>query len=224
MNKPHRITFTGLDEYLTVKDLVEIKRFSEYADDNDIQVEFGVLISEKPKSNRYPSMAGIETIINGLNPFFKYDDYRDDIVNLSFHFCGSIARQINNGILLAEDFLYQASRVQVNLCGELNLNNIVNQFNYSIVQCRGEFPTESGRAQWLYDISGGRGIEPESYPKAPSYYCGYAGGISESNVLEVIRKINNPGDYWIDMESNIRVNDKFDLDTCKRIYDKVLNA
>lgn len=214
MNKPSRITFTGLDEFLTVKDLAEIKRFSEYTDDNDIQVEFGVLISSNPKGNRYPSMTGIETIFDALCPH----------VSLAFHFCGSLARQINSGMPLPKRFLNFALRTQVNLSGELNLNNIVNQFNYSIVQCRGEFPIEPGRAQWLYDISGGRGIEPESYPKAPSYYCGYAGGISESNVLEVIRKINNPGDYWIDMESNIRFDDKFDLDTCKRIYDKVLSA
>ena len=83
----------------------------------------------------------------------------------------------------------------------------------------------------LFDRSGGKGISPEKWPK-PIYNvdCGYAGGLGPDNLNEQILKIiETVGQqtvyevdfpfaplqidvpFWIDMETSVRTNDKFDL-------------
>jgi hypothetical protein len=71
-------------------------------------------------------------------------------------------------------------------------------------------------ADVLYDPSGGRGIETAEWPKLPSssVYLGYAGGIGPDNVgsvLDVLLSDQSRGDFWIDMESRVRTDDKLDL-------------
>ena len=70
-------------------------------------------------------------------------------------------------------------------------------------------------AVWMFDVSGGRGVLPEEWikPKNGSY-AGFAGGLNPDNVcdqLKKINKINGKNPYWIDVESGVRTDDKFDL-------------
>jgi hypothetical protein len=71
-------------------------------------------------------------------------------------------------------------------------------------------------ADVLYDPSGGRGVETAEWPTLPtsSVYMGYAGGIGPDNVdsvLNVLLSDRSRGDFWIDMESRVRTDDRLDL-------------
>lgn len=82
----------------------------------------------------------------------------------------------------------------------------------------------------LFDVSGGAGIVPKEWPE-PEYiessdgeteqyaYHGYAGGLGPDNVLaelERIRKVvdgvNETTRVWIDMETQVRTDERLDLD------------
>ena len=72
---------------------------------------------------------------------------------------------------------------------------------------------EMGRVSALFDASGGRGIEPFRWPVSPvSIRFGFAGGIGPDNLVEVLRDIGpREAPFWIDMESGVRTDDRFDL-------------
>jgi len=74
----------------------------------------------------------------------------------------------------------------------------------------------------LLDNSGGIGrvLDIVAPPEDFRYTPGYAGGINPENVAEVIGKIealNLKQDYWIDMETGVRIDDWFDLDKCEAV-------
>ncbi len=67
----------------------------------------------------------------------------------------------------------------------------------------------------LFDLSGGAGRLPETWPQAKGY-CGYAGGLSPDNLqsqLELIEQVAGDGFIWIDTETRVRSEDDriFDL-------------
>lgn len=73
----------------------------------------------------------------------------------------------------------------------------------------------------LFDGSAGRGVSPQQWP-APvaGHFCGYAGGLRPENVQEHIEKIAHvAGDRetWIDMESGVRTDDRFDLAKVRQV-------
>ena len=93
---------------------------------------------------------------------------------------------------------------------------------------------------FLMDSSGGNGIEitnfkiPETfdinnykkkYIKKNIYLFGFSGGLSLENIKEKAEKIKVQNkdefwfknDFWIDFETNIRTNNKFDLDKIQKI-------
>ena len=76
------------------------------------------------------------------------------------------------------------------------------------------------------DNSGGHGIQETEWVKTSDKWFGYAGGINEENVLDVVQSINhiNNNDYWIDMESSLRTNDLFDISICRRICEKLMKS
>lgn len=67
----------------------------------------------------------------------------------------------------------------------------------------------------LFDASAGRGVAPDSWDSPiPGHFCGYAGGLNPDNIekhLESISKAASGQIIWVDMESGVRTNDKFDL-------------
>ena len=224
------ITFTGVDEDTDFNRLASIQQ--RYP-----KVEFGVLVSRKWKENgqRY------------LSPF-KARELRGLGLRLSAHLCGSIARDVLHmgGFSNTDDFseiIDMFSRVQLNvsnydepenmspyiLPGPLQEIIIQQAFNHNtFMLCR----IASGDCiSILLDESGGKGIEAPF--RMPSYlhnvHVGFAGGINPDNVVAKIQEITSlphVNRFWIDMESGVRTNDRFDLDkveqVCELVYDKFL--
>jgi phosphoribosylanthranilate isomerase len=63
-------------------------------------------------------------------------------------------------------------------------------------------------------------VLPDKWPRpVPGIYCGYAGGLGPDNVVEQVKKISEvAGDvpFWIDAETKLFTNDRFDLDKVRR--------
>ena len=225
------ITFTGVDDVTDLHRLVDIQK--KYP-----KVEFGVLVSRKWKENG-PRF---------LSPF-KTKELRGLGLRLSAHLCGSMARDVLHmgGFSNTDDFpeiIDIFSRVQLNvsnydepenmspyiLPGPLQEIIIQQAFNHNtFMLCR----IASGDCiSILLDESGGKGIEAPF--RMPSYlhnvHVGFAGGINPDNVVAKVQEITSLphiNRFWIDMESGVRTNDRFDLDkveqVCELVYDNFLN-
>lgn len=79
----------------------------------------------------------------------------------------------------------------------------------------------AGRASVLFDPSGGRGIEAFRWPSPPiGCHLGYAGGIKPDQIVDTLKEIgvvDSP--FWIDMESGVRTDDKFDLAKVRQVLE-----
>jgi hypothetical protein len=73
----------------------------------------------------------------------------------------------------------------------------------------------------LFDPSGGRGERPAAWPLPPEGVpMGYAGGITPDNVVETLESIGHiAAPFWIDMESGVRTDDRFDLGKVRRVLE-----
>lgn len=73
----------------------------------------------------------------------------------------------------------------------------------------------------LFDESAGRGISPDSWDAPlPGHFCGYAGGMNPDNVqqnIDMIARVAAGQTTWIDMETGIRTDDRFDLQKVERV-------
>ncbi|MBQ8202441.1 MAG: hypothetical protein IJZ74_11815 [Clostridia bacterium] len=80
--------------------------------------------------------------------------------------------------------------------------------------------------QGFQDASGGRGIVNTEWMTPKTEFFGYAGGIGPDNVVETVKAIQSvcPSDFWIDMESSIRTNDKFDVEKCRLVCQALTEA
>lgn len=201
---PRFITFTGADEFTDIDRMVSLsKRYP---------IEWGILFSPKRQGQgRYPPLAFVQRLIDCGR------------LRLAAHLCGGHARSALGGIDPLGLGRGSFGRVQINTA-EPNIDiAAVRKWAEglgvrAILQCRGaEFPKTAAVA-WLFDQSGGRGIEPGAWPKShQTSQCGYAGGIGPDNVLDVLSRIDST-DFWIDMESKVRdANDRFDLDAVERV-------
>lgn len=73
----------------------------------------------------------------------------------------------------------------------------------------------------LFDASAGQGISPDTWD-APlaGHFCGYAGGLNPENLarnLQDIARVAAGHETWIDMETGVRTDDRFDLDKVRRV-------
>ncbi len=203
---PKFITFTGLDKETNVDAIAALAA--------DYPVEFGVLISPTRTGvdNRYPSVDVIEHFLERELP-------------LALHVCGGFSKAIMDGERpdMGIDPM-RFKRVQINHLTP-DVEKIVAYADYygvrAIAQWRDSiFPAED-RIDWLYDTSGGRGMQPMTWPAYPHRFVGYAGGISENNVSSILDTVGATGDYWIDMESSLRTFDKFDHAVVERVLRSV---
>lgn len=75
----------------------------------------------------------------------------------------------------------------------------------------------------LFDESAGRGISPDRWDAPlPGHFCGYAGGLNPENVaqhIDLISRVAADQTTWIDMESGIRTDDRFDLAKVRRVLE-----
>jgi hypothetical protein len=206
--KPDFITFTGVDDWTSITEMASLS--------DQYPVEWGVLLSatRQGKDPRYP---GGDTQSKLL-----WSNLR-----LSAHLCGSYARSIvETGSIddmhIPVDLGY-FRRIQINHSHPIP--KMINKFHLGwgprcIAQCREEFPKDTS-IDWLFDQSGGRGLEPATFPPYPGRLVGYAGGIGPSNVLDVIDSIAATGPYWLDMESHVRINDRFSVALCRQVCEFV---
>lgn len=203
--KPEFITFTGVDDNTNIYDLIDLA--------NQYPIEFGILFSPDRQGvdPRYPSIETVSRLC------------RKNLV-LSAHLCGDYTKRIMNGEEIELPFDSSAfNRAQINHSNpdmdkiiSFALDNAI----ACIMQVRDTFPTFDG-IEYLFDKSGGRGIEIDSFPEYPGNWCGYAGGFGPDNVAEMISKINASGIYWIDMETKIRTDNKFDISKCRKVCEIV---
>lgn len=208
-SNPKFITFTGADDHTDIDEMSTLS--------GKYPIEWGILFSPSRQGidPRYPGGAAQSRLLwSGMR--------------LSAHLCGAYALSIMdtgslNGLHIPVD-LGIFKRIQVNHRAPNPAR--INTFRKGwgprcIAQCRGlKFPDDTS-VDWLHDVSGGTGKQPELIPEYPGHLVGYAGGIGPNNVLSVIQRIDADGPYWIDMESNVRTNDRFDLRLCQLVCEAV---
>lgn len=205
--KPRFITFTGADDNTSIEGMIELSR--------QYPIEWALLLSPKRQGEgRYPSLGFVREVIREPLAF-------------AAHLCGGDAREVIESGYSKHDFLIMVDRVQINTADPHVQPTLIAQWADSIsvkgiLQCREQFP-EISAIDVLFDASGGRGIEPKTWPKAPvGQFVGYAGGLNPSNVTDAVSKISAIADnYWIDMETGVRTDDRFDLDKCRAVCEAV---
>jgi hypothetical protein len=228
-----RVTVTGADGSVDPGDLVAIAEDFPF-------VEFGILLSKKHKGGlRFPSMEWLKDLDSICSSGAD--------LALSGHICGYWVRNICLG---GSEFFgeldpawkmfdrfqlnFHAEPHKVNLAGlkKMLSDNLgterqvilqhdgVNNFFFSALSNSSEID-----AVPLFDLSGGAGRVPGSWPKAiPGVYCGYAGGLSPDNLeeqLEMISAVIGPETIWIDAETHLRSKDDaiFDLAKVRRFLE-----
>lgn len=219
MNLPRFITFTGVDAHTDVAEMCALSHL--------YPIEWGVLFSPaRQGTGRYPPLSIIREIV------------RDAPLDFAAHLCGGYSRDvlIKNATLLDPLITDFFGRAQVNT-SEPGVRPVdiarwaaLAQVK-PILQCRGieTFP-EDLHVSWLFDASGGRGLQPAAWPRPPERYrglfVGYAGGLAPDNVAGHVERIGQLAvDYWIDMETGVRdENDRFDLARCRAVCEAVYGS
>ncbi len=229
-----RITFSGADDGVDPDALIEISRAHPY-------VEWGILCSTKRRGTaRYPSEVWIAAL--AARAFDAMKTLRRG-VQLSAHFCGEMAREVERGErwpLPAANPSFQ--RVQLNgikipaaqtlidfLKKSPGLPEVILQVPTLLQLIDAQIVAERVPCivSALFDPSAGQGLAPkEPWPALPSQAhrklrVGYAGGINPTNVVKVLAGLRTPHReqlaYWIDMESGIRTEEKFDLEKVREV-------
>ncbi len=217
-----QVTLTGADDSIQPEELFKLHKLYPF-------VEFGILFSKSSEGNyRFPSRIWL----NHLYELYS----KDSSLNLSMHLCGKWVRDLCQGLDTFvwdnKSILGMFTRLQLNfhtyphLINNLFIPNLksnkgnIKQYvfqldgkNHNIYQ---DAVSNGVNAVPLYDLSGGNGVLPKQWDSPIGNYCGYAGGLSPSNLQEQLIKIeqvigDNP--IWIDAETHVRSldNKKFDL-------------
>lgn len=214
MTLPTFITFTGADDETDIAKMVELSEL--------YPIEWGILFSPTRRgSPRYPSIEWLDKL------------RAEGPARLSAHLCGGYSRAVlERGVTevdrsLADRFM----RAQINTSDQRANPASITEWAESIgitpiMQCRAGFP-EDRRVSWLFDASGGRGIEPSFWPAPPigssKTFVGYAGGLRPENVAAHLSHISILArNYWIDMETGVRdEHDRFSIDRCRQVCEAV---
>lgn len=229
------LTITGIDDRTDLDRFVKL--LEKYNATNF--VEWGVLFSQaKQGTGRYPNFDFLKDLKN------LADQWN---LKISAHLCGKWVRDLVGGefTFIKEnpiDFLDVAQRIQLNMVDAMFMSldpkvlmKTINQHSSSltpscsvILQTKRPFERskEMSSFDMLFDVSGGHGVSPSSWPEpADKIYCGYAGGFGPENLaerLQLLSKLVNNRMIWVDMETKVRdENDNFDLDKveeCISIY------
>lgn len=223
------VTVTGADDSVNIEDLFKIQNEFPF-------VEFGILISDRYSfsggANRFPSRDWIKKLINENNKSSLK-------LNLSGHICGNWVKHLLLGTFpdfseIDSKMFHAFNRWQINTHAQKHkidfdkLEAILKYLAYDnksvifqidnvndiITECK---KRKHENISGLFDLSHGAGILPSEWPKpTDGVYCGYAGGLSPSNVIDQIEKIIPLVDekiIWIDAETHLRSDDdrNFDL-------------
>lgn len=221
-----RVTITGADDGVDPGELVRLSAEFPF-------VEWGILFSRSRQGDpRYPSWRWLLDLTCRCRP----------PVALAAHLCGHFARTL----LVGEDDWPDEFKGNIaDAFARIQLNGISPERPPSLVatvlnRTPGvEYVLQSSprtlpyaalisvlaeNVSSLWDESGGRGIALGAAPPLfPGLRQGYAGGITPDNVVEVISMLRaTPGGdpFWIDMESGVRTDDRFDLQKVREVLTK----
>jgi hypothetical protein len=215
--KPKLITFSGFDDNTSIEGMEDLSR--------RYPVEWAVLFSpsRQGKDNRYPSMSAIRNLVHRNAGHH---------LRLAAHLCGDHSRAIMAGhtgqpvdMPISLDHF---NRIQINHPDPVPA--LLHKFAADwlprvIMQSKSiTWPARWGTFDMLFDASRGQGIAPAAWPEHPGYYVGYAGGIGPDNVAAVINEIGANHAYWIDMESGVRTDDRFDIEKCRAVCEAVFGV
>jgi len=220
------ITLSGLDEYGTpgFRDAIERRQFEKH--------EVGILYSEKRLgTTRYPDYK----LINRLF----------ELPRVSLHLCGrAVYDLIRKGRVSneLESLINIADRVQLNISATewspktvaKNLNSVnsamawIIQFRENSLDNCVEIADLLFNPHFLFDSSGGRGELPDSWPTIDLPNMGAAGGLNPENIranLDLMRERGYIRDgFWIDVESGVRTDDKWDWDKARAFVENTEDA
>lgn len=213
--KIDRVTITGADDNTDVSVMRIASMVYPF-------VEWGILFSkQRTGTPRYPSSTKLQEIL-------------EQGFQLSAHLCGQYSRDIMEG----QDFCFLESlkgfkRAQINYNfgksegweikwviewarshPEISLIFQSNYSNSRAIDIITKLPHPPSNIHFLYDSSGGRGVEIANiqFPYK-NHYTGYSGGIHPGNISGVCGKIamhKSKDKVWIDMESGVRTEDELD--------------
>jgi hypothetical protein len=235
-----RVTITGADEQTRPEDLLRLQRAYPF-------VEWGILLS-KSSEGRRPRFPAHDWILR----LFEAD--QDGELVACGHLCGAWVRDLcEGGGAFARDrpqLARKFDRLQLNFHAETHrihpapfvraLALLVGEgfvreeefiFQIDDVNDRAmDIAADGGiRAAPLFDLSGGAGVLPASWPVPVTPRAGYAGGLSPENVVgqiaaiaEVVAKAEVvPGDteVWIDVETHVRTREVFDIGKVERFLE-----
>jgi hypothetical protein len=209
-SNPTFIAFTGVDSADCLPGMMDLGRH--------YPIEWGVLVDDDKVDD-----------ILFANPDVRARLLETPGLLCAAHVCGEQARLIANSPQDVTVDLSRFQRAQVNhsFSGS-SAEQIENTVRFgrmkrvrTMLQCLVDFPADC-RLDWLYDTSFGTGKSPDRWPALPGAQgplCGYSGGIRAENVRDILSDIAAPvgSQYFIDMESGVRTDGRFDLGKCEAV-------
>ena len=217
-----KITFSGIDTQTKISDIKKL--YEKYP-----FIEFAFLYSQQanPKGQgRYPR----PVILKG---------YKNAGVPMALHLCGKIAHDLAHdgdwSVVYKEldGYMGLFNRIQMNIPRTNKFSKEITfpEDKQIIIQLHegteAFFDTYKNldNIVGLQDSSGGHGVVETEWCLPETEPFGYAGGIAPENVVETVKAINEicDTDFWIDMETGIRTNDKFDIRKCEEICEKLVS-
>lgn len=208
-----RVTVTGADDSNDVRELSNLSSHYPY-------VEWGILLSKSSEgSHRFPSREWLEKL--------KAQKEKHPDMKLSGHLCGKWVRDVCIGSwTFVQDrpgLIEMFDRIQLNfhaIAHSVNLEDLAKALNQYpniqfILQLDGinndilpRLQALGVNAVALFDLSGGAGVLPDTWPESDKF-MGYAGGLAPENVraqIEIIAE-KAKSDVWIDAETKLRSSD-----------------
>lgn len=215
-NRLIHCTLTGVDDATDLDAIADI--FAEFP-----LAEFAILWSDtRAGAGRYPTKARIAEFAR------RFAQGR-----IALHVCGRAVEDLIEGRGEVSQVAKAFPRIQVNsaftpahLWHDRLDRFLLSSFPRTIITQHNEanaplslaFPDRLRHAI-LFDASGGRGLSPTVWPESFQLrFCGYAGGLGPGNLqaeLPRIARAAGPRQFWIDMESSLRVDDILDMARCR---------
>lgn len=229
-----KVSISGADNNVDFYRLIDLTKRYPF-------VEWGLLyMPDKEGISRYPTPVWRDTFLLNLSRELKGHPIARQ--HTAVHLCGNYAHwQLLAGSLPAEIRRY--GRVQLNANARETYFSpeqireiykaALKQFDQVILQSHegtqdlievflNEIEQKDfKRVHVLNDQSRGMGIVPDSWYSPYRRFAvfeGFAGGLNPDNLADNLIKLNELGvDYWIDMETGVRTDNKFDLDKVEKI-------
>jgi len=213
-----RITFSGIDRWTKPEEVMALHKAYPF-------VEFAYLYSESVNAgNRYPRPVVMK-------------QYAGMDIPMAVHLCGKVSHElIRTGEWRSVYDIFGKTmdmfeRIQLNIPKTRHFSRSIefpddkqiiiqlHEGTEALFECYRDRPNVQG----FQDASGGRGVDCSEWMYPETEFFGYAGGIGPHNVVEVVQAIEQvcPADYWIDMETHIRTNDRFDIEKCREVCRRI---